>query len=490
MKALNGLIIVTVAATALLSCAQRASEVHFSVKAQRSFERYLSDPDIRDFKAFAVNPEKPGRWGRSWGSRFIEKAIRDALNHCEGHGGGCEIYAIGNTVISGMTHAEVERVIHEYGARSPQEFYLKGYRKALGHKALATTPDGAYGWNWFHESVEEALSTALSYCGLYQKGEAPPCTIYEIDGVIVRDVAATARIKPAPAVVTARAERFAGEILPAIESGRLDGITSLKGMAGVLNARGIRTDWGSEWTAAAVFRELTVSGIPHFKLAVARAEDALGPDHPDVAEALDELGTLYGLQAPHNEAEALHRRALAIIEKSFGKEHQRTAEILGNVAKLEYDRGAVEAAERGYSRSLLILEKNLGPDHLEVATALDRLASIHITQNRFSEAEELFGRALTIKEHALGSEHPSLAETLALLGELYKAQRRYTEAEPVLGRALRLWETVLGPNNPDLATTIENYAYVLREIGRTAQANDMEERAKAIRAGHVPPEKL
>ena len=37
--------------------------------------------------------------------------------------------------------------------------------------------------------------------------------------------------------------------------------------------------------------------------------------------------------------------------------------------------------------------------------------------------------------------------------------------------------------HPDLATSLENYAPLLRELSRAAEAAEMEARAEAIRAG-------
>ncbi len=55
-------------------------------------------------------------------------------------------------------------------------------------------------------------------------------------------------------------------------------------------------------------------------------------------------------------------------------------------------------------------------------------------------------------------------------------------AEPLQKRALAIWEKALGPEHPNLVTGLKNYAARLRETGRTAEADEMEARAKAIRA--------
>ncbi len=48
-------------------------------------------------------------------------------------------------------------------------------------------------------------------------------------------------------------------------------------------------------------------------------------------------------------------------------------------------------------------------------------------------------------------------------------------------------EKALGPEHPHVATSLENYAGLLRETGREDRAEEMEARAKAIRAKHTEP---
>ena len=59
------------------------------------------------------------------------------------------------------------------------------------------------------------------------------------------------------------------------------------------------------------------------------------------------------------------------------------------------------------------------------------------------------------------------------------------QAEPLQKRALAIREKALGPEHPRVATSLENYAALLRDTGRSAEAAKMEARAKAIRAKHA-----
>jgi hypothetical protein len=46
-------------------------------------------------------------------------------------------------------------------------------------------------------------------------------------------------------------------------------------------------------------------------------------------------------------------------------------------------------------------------------------------------------------------------------------------------------ERALGPNHPDVATTLENYAVLLEQTDRAAEAAPLRERAQAIRERHA-----
>ncbi len=64
-----------------------------------------------------------------------------------------------------------------------------------------------------------------------------------------------------------------------------------------------------------------------FRRALAIREKALGPDHPDVAQSLNNLAGLLDTQGKYAEAEPLFRRALAIMEKALGEGHPNTITV-------------------------------------------------------------------------------------------------------------------------------------------------------------------
>src|SRR3954454_17748946 len=60
-------------------------------------------------------------------------------------------------------------------------------------------------------------------------------------------------------------------------------------------------------------------------------EKALGSNHPDVAQSLNNLAGLYDSQGKHAEAEPLYQRSLAICEKALGPDHPHTRLVRSNL---------------------------------------------------------------------------------------------------------------------------------------------------------------
>ncbi|MEI9922658.1 MAG: tetratricopeptide repeat protein [Bradyrhizobium sp.] len=70
-------------------------------------------------------------------------------------------------------------------------------------------------------------------------------------------------------------------------------------------------------------------------------EKAFGPDHPDVAQAQNNLAALYARQGRNADAERLFKQSVATFEKTLGPDHPDLADILDNLAGLYRDQGSL-----------------------------------------------------------------------------------------------------------------------------------------------------
>lgn len=75
-------------------------------------------------------------------------------------------------------------------------------------------------------------------------------------------------------------------------------------------------------------------------------------------------------------ARPLHERVLSIREHALGFDHPDVAQSLNNLAELLANLGDFAAARPLYERALAILTTKLGPEHPNTRTVRDNLASL------------------------------------------------------------------------------------------------------------------
>jgi tetratricopeptide (TPR) repeat protein len=239
----------------------------------------------------------------------------------------------------------------------------------------------------------------------------------------------------------------------------------------------------------------------------------------EIAQGLDILSRLRFCQGRYVEAESLSRRALAIFEKVMGPDHDVVATSLVDIADVsnaleryaladpvakravamkrktdsDLSRAMVTlaasyigqkklAAAEGLLKDALAIEgKKSGADSSKVAAALFKLGTIDRDAGRFDESLSKLKRALEIRERR-GKGHPGVAGVLLELGDLDQARGENALAEAEYERALSIWAKAGLPEHPQVAKILVSYAKLLRRLGRTAKAREMEVQAEGIRA--------
>ena len=92
-----------------------------------------------------------------------------------------------------------------------------------------------------------------------------------------------------------------------------------------------------------------------------------------------------------------------------------------------------------------------------------------------------FERALAIFRAGLGPDHYNLGFPIAGIAELDRRNGDLGGAERGFRRALALLEKGLGPGHSEVKEVRRSYAMLLRELGRGAEAREMERNAGAPR---------
>ena len=182
-----------------------------------------------------------------------------------------------------------------------------------------------------------------------------------------------------------------------------------------------------------------VADAERLLLAAAKHIETISPDDPRLANTLNDLGVLYGIQNRDIEAEALFKRALAINEKAFGRQHPT------------------------------------------VVLAWQNLSVIYASQNKFSEAHKAARESLEISLQLFGAYNPRIGSICRTLATVYALQGKYEEAERFAERSIAILESTLGERHPETAQSLEMMVTLMWKTHREREARNLEARLNTIR---------
>ncbi len=108
-------------------------------------------------------------------------------------------------------------------------------------------------------------------------------------------------------------------------------------------------------------------GEDFYQRTIAADIDALGPNHPSVANDLTGLAQLYISQQKYSEAKPLLGRALRVYDQVYGASNILTINTRALLAGVEFHLGNADRAAELYRSALSQGQSALGPNSLETA---------------------------------------------------------------------------------------------------------------------------
>jgi tetratricopeptide (TPR) repeat protein len=191
-----------------------------------------------------------------------------------------------------------------------------------------------------------------------------------------------------------------------------------------------------------------------------------GPEHPEHATSLIELGRVRWARGEYEEAQPLFGRALEIRERHLGMDDPAVAEVLYDLAEVLRLLFQREESKRLHERSLAIVEHHFDRNHRAVGKSLNGLANIVADmEDPERQTVSMYRLSVAVRECALGPDHPDLAISLHNLAFQLFWDGEYFEARPICERAVRIQELALRPNHPMLARSMMYLALIDTELG-------------------------
>ena len=190
----------------------------------------------------------------------------------------------------------------------------------------------------------------------------------------------------------------------------------------------------------------------------------LGSEHPDTTSSMQSLAEAYRELARFDEAESLHREALA-VKRRIGSPPSALAASLNDLGLTLSERGKYADAEPLLREAIGIWRQAVPGPSPDVAVGLNNLAQTLRQQGRLDDAAAALDEAVAIRRQRYGNDHPLLAHVLGHLGQVRNAQGDLAAAEPLLREALAIRRKAYGDDHPDTATAFNNLASLLHDAG-------------------------
>ncbi len=165
------------------------------------------------------------------------------------------------------------------------------------------------------------------------------------------------------------------------------------------------------------------------RLFLAAAKHTENAEDPRLADTLNDLGVLYGMQNRYIEAEPLFQRAVAINEQAFGRQHPSVVVTLQNLSVMYATQKKFAEAHRVARESLEISLRLFGANHPRIASTCRTVATVYALQGDSQEAERFAERSIAIFERTLGEQHPETVTSLELMAKLMWMTQREQEAK-------------------------------------------------------------
>jgi len=184
-------------------------------------------------------------------------------------------------------------------------------------------------------------------------------------------------------------------------------------------------------------------------LVLARAQQ----NSPQIATALQQLGTLAMIEGRYAEAEAYFEEALALSRA--GNNRRGVAVCLTNLATITQPAG-------DYPRSYCLLHESLGilrelDDRAKIGVVLNNLGNLYYCQGNYAEARTYYEESLEIRRE-LGSKH-GIALVLMHLGNVCNELGEYDRARQLMEESLSIRRKM---------GEVQQIGYALHNLGNVA----------------------
>jgi len=222
--------------------------------------------------------------------------------------------------------------------------------------------------------------------------------------------------------------------------------------------------------------------------ALALKENAPNYDSQAVLSSLDILRKVASEMSAIDEWFALYERSLFILEKTLGPEHPDIAPHLVEIGRQHLDIGNYSQASPYLIRAKVLAEKFHGPKSEKMVWYVYNLALLYRLSGDYERSILQYERCFTILGEIYGSESTELDRYLWSLAGMFLEMKDYSRAEVYVQRVMKKWEEYYGPGTLESVPPLSISASILRHKGKIDEAIDFIQHAIKILEENQSPD--
>ncbi len=210
--------------------------------------------------------------------------------------------------------------------------------------------------------------------------------------------------------------------------------------------------------------------------------DALGSDHPEVANLQYNLAGILMVGGKYEDAVARYEDAVRIYIQAYGPQTPRIKASLINLGGALGRLGRFEESIEKTELAIEVIIESSGEDDPMLAAAYNTLGADYDGLGRTEDSLAIHKKGVALME----KDGPSagLAMSVSNLGLMQGALGHHDDAVANFVRSIEMYEEVLGPEYPDLWRPLAMLARLYRKQGEIDKALPLAERAVSVLEGH------
>jgi eukaryotic-like serine/threonine-protein kinase len=168
-------------------------------------------------------------------------------------------------------------------------------------------------------------------------------------------------------------------------------------------------------------------------------EAILGPDHPNLADALEALTVALQELDELELAAATTERQLDILARAYGPDNIRLINVYNSFGATLHIAGELDRARDYYLRGIAMIERVFGPENFQLLAPLLNMGLLAYDGGDLESARVYFERALKI-DRAVSDENADSIKLLVNLGNTASRQGRHEQALAYFDRCVTILE--------------------------------------------------